>query len=830
VSKKLSKLQTLTALIKEDADKKISYYTISFPEKWDNKLKTIYFHDKKNIKRKNIPIKVLNEVLAAKYSEIISFNSGDNKKYTWLISKKKIDIEELFYNYISTWILKAFSEKASEKELLELIKTFSLDDLEWKKKKINLLNNKVNSNGTYDPGFEYYKLIPDYFIDRLKNKTLKINDRNFKFKKAGDELISWPPEKVESERREEFYSLALKIEPKTLPHFDKPIIQINPSFKRWISFPVKYKKNKSNLKRNKNASVYFEANRFDDKRNDLIKTEFTNKKTQHEWRNYHIDILKELHFENKIPVLNDLLEDPAAFLKADKNKAAISLSTNFNSLSYYFLKSGLNTSDNQDFFEETLKLLPELKNSNEILPLKDFSIQKKKNGDLYTNRESREKSKRRKLIKEQLGTPVRFEIIYENEAMKKKLQAEIIKILGLDQNKKEQFYTTPELEVEIITRKEGKIISPLEYENDEDKSYREAFNQRITEIKSVFDKTDVTTLSLVELRNVGGKKGFKSSQDPKKAIRKGLAQRNRLSQFITPLKDNEKEKSKKHRVKSSVWDLFRQSGYLHYPPQVRIGKTDNSVPKNLNIFGFYLINKRRKYNENIRYPVIISVQTDSYDIKLKYPDSNNEWRSYSDALLDIANNINKNSYKLNRNKINNFLFKVFNKEIINAKNPVLIADSANMGAEWKWINNYEISKELISFGKAHKKRMDELNNSRIIRLNSAHSPKWYTTNKCNYTTGLFELEKGNIFYLIPEKPASLKDVDYSKSKLDKIKTSYRKANPLEVYPVKLLKGDKAKEWIRIISLLQTTSSHYDESTKLPVPLHYAIQIEEYIFS
>lgn len=58
MSKKLSKLQTLTALIKEDADKKISYFTISFPEKWDNKLKTIYFHDKKILREKISQLKV----------------------------------------------------------------------------------------------------------------------------------------------------------------------------------------------------------------------------------------------------------------------------------------------------------------------------------------------------------------------------------------------------------------------------------------------------------------------------------------------------------------------------------------------------------------------------------------------------------------------------------------------------------------------------------------------------------------------------------------------------------------------------------------------------
>ncbi|MFW5891627.1 MAG: pPIWI_RE module domain-containing protein, partial [bacterium] len=555
-----SKLQTLTALIREEADRTINYYTISFPKKWDNKLNTIYYRHEKNIDRKNIPIKVLNEILAARYPEIISYNSGKNKIDNWLISKKKINLEELFYNYISTWILKVFSKKVAEKELINVINSFKKDDLEWREKKINLLNNDVNSNGTYNPGFEYYKLIPDYFIDRLKNKTFKINGRNFEFKKAGAELFSWPPEKVDFKQHEEFFSFSLKIEPKTLPHFDEPVIQINPSFKRWVSLPVKNGKGKSNLKWYSNATVYFKANKFDNKRSDLIKTEFVNRRTHHEWTNYHMDILRELDFDNKIPKLEDLIKNPVAFLKDDKNTAAISLSTNFNNFSYYFLKSGLTTSDNQEFFEETLKFLPELKNSNEDLTLENFNLQKKKSGDLYAIRKNREKSKRRKLIKDQLGSPLRFEIIYENEDMKERLLAEIKNILGIEQNKTGKNYITSELEVEIITRKEGKIISALEHKDYENNSYKKAFNKRITEIKSRFDKKDIITLSLVELRNVGGKKGFKKSKDPKKAIRKGLAQRNRLSQFITPLKDNEKKSTQESRVKSAVWDLLRQSG------------------------------------------------------------------------------------------------------------------------------------------------------------------------------------------------------------------------------------------------------------------------------
>lgn len=827
------KLKTLTALINEDYNQELNYYSIPFPKNWENKLWYIYKRESKYYDKKYIPIKSLNEVLAAKFPEIISFNSGKNKKYSWLLSKRKIDIEELFYNYISTWILKVLSNKASEKELLEVIKSFSLDDLKWNEQTVELLSDRVNSNGTYNPKFDYYKLIPDYFVDRLKNKTLKINGINFKFKKAGEELISWPPQNVEFKNHEEFYSLALKIEPKTLPHFDKPVIQINPSLKRWVSLPVKYEQNKSNLKWYKNASVYFEASKFDNKRSDLIKTELKNQKQYHEWRNYHIDILKELNFENKIPNLNNLLEAPVEFLKADTNRAAISLSTNFINFSSYLVQDGISLKDNSNFFEEILKKLPELVDFNEKYEIEQININGKKHKGLYDTRKKRDKSKRRELIKNQLGSPIKFEIIYENENLKKGLVDEIIDILGIDKNQNGDLYTSHELEVEIITRKEGKILAALDNKEGTKKSYKRAFSKRITEIKEKFDKRNITTLSLVELRNVGGKKGFKKSKDPKKAIRKGLAQRNRLSQFITPLKDSEKKSTQKNRIKSAVWDLLRQSGYIHSMPKVTLLKNDKTTPEDLNFFGFYLISKRRKGSNNIKIPVIINTKTDSYEIKVKYPGSNNEWKSYSNALLDIANNTNGFSFYLNKEKINNFLFKVFNKEIIHTKNPVLIADSSNMGSEWKWINNYMISKDVISFGGVHEKRMDKLNNLRIIRISSEHDPKWFgeaiDENKIDYTTGMFKFDE-NRFWIIPPKTQTLRKINQKKSKLDFIKKPYKKARLLEIYPVRLLNGDKNEEWVKIIHLLKSISTHYDYQTKLPAPLHHASKIEEYILN
>jgi len=88
----------------------------------------------------------------------------------------------------------------------------------------------------------------------------------------------------------------------------------------------------------------------------------------------------------------------------------------------------------------------------------------------------------------------------------------------------------------------------------------------------------------------------------------------------------------------------------------------------------------------------------------------------------------------------------------------------------------------------------------------------------------------NRFWIIPSKTQTLRKINQKKSKLDFIKKSYKKARLLEVYPVRLLNGDKNEEWVKMIYLLKSISTHYDYQTKLLAPLHHASKIEDYIFS
>ena len=51
---------------------------------------------------------------------------------------------------------------------------------------------------------------------------------------------------------------------------------------------------------------------------------------------------------------------------------------------------------------------------------------------------------------------------------------------------------------------------------------------------------------------------------------------------------------------------------------------------------------------------------------------------------------------------------------------------------------------------------------------------------------------------------------------------------IELYPLQLQPGDDAIQWINEVHALRELAVQYDQMTSLPLPLHLAGQLEEYL--
>ena len=52
----------------------------------------------------------------------------------------------------------------------------------------------------------------------------------------------------------------------------------------------------------------------------------------------------------------------------------------------------------------------------------------------------------------------------------------------------------------------------------------------------------------------------------------------------------------------------------------------------------------------------------------------------------------------------------------------------------------------------------------------------------------------------------------------------------ELYPLQLQPGDSSSEWVIFADSLRTLPLQYNQTTVLPLPLHLAKGLEEYLFN
>ena len=52
---------------------------------------------------------------------------------------------------------------------------------------------------------------------------------------------------------------------------------------------------------------------------------------------------------------------------------------------------------------------------------------------------------------------------------------------------------------------------------------------------------------------------------------------------------------------------------------------------------------------------------------------------------------------------------------------------------------------------------------------------------------------------------------------------------IEIYPLQLQQGDDPWDWVRYVNALRQLPIQYNQTTVLPLPLHLAKNLSEYLF-
>ena len=69
---------------------------------------------------------------------------------------------------------------------------------------------------------------------------------------------------------------------------------------------------------------------------------------------------------------------------------------------------------------------------------------------------------------------------------------------------------------------------------------------------------------------------------------------------------------------------------------------------------------------------------------------------------------------------------------------------------------------------------------------------------------------------------------YKKTTYDLPHQKFAERDMIEIYPIQLQKDDNPDEWVIYTNSLRTGAIQYDEATALPIPMHMAEKLQEYL--
>jgi len=412
-----------------------------------------------------------------------------------------------------------------------------------------------------------------------------------------------------------------------------------------------------------------------------------------------------------------------------------------------------------------------------------------------------------------------------------------------------------EFTLNISTQVLGALGDELKLDSgikDKKEQRRQAICQRANEVQEKASRASGVTVAFIELDSA---EKFSGNTDPKDALRRGFALSERLTQFIS----TEGTGNLPHRALNGFLDLLRQLGVQAAPPNIVIeqqkeivndkGKTENVYQKyefaeKLNYVGLWMIKQNSPTSADgsiQRVPVMVYMAANTTDIKAIAPGFNT-WLSYRECLLKIAGGEAKGFNRLSEAMMRFVKPKL--QEVTALGDTLLICHAQNLRKAWQWLNNGNITSDRVAFGRENPLDITRVDrNLRIVRVRDSQgheTPEWYAPkgDEQGWTKGLFKMGD-RVFastYNKPKQfrtPVNVSRVSSSTTKkgkeLEASPDSYF-WNPglVELTVACIQPNDEIFPWAALTHELRHLALHYDEALKLPLPLHLAKQIEDYV--
>ena len=788
----MNKLELHSFLINEEnCLPNIELYQLELPNEWIEFLKSY----KVGEYQYSLKISSFSKILQSKFPQLVSVLALneviDKGMKPWIIASEQIDvriIQQLFMKWLSIELNK------NVKDLPETIR--NIQTLQWEH-----FDNKDLLNQSYQ-----YNVIPGAYAHDFCKRSyfIKSDERTLSFKHVktdkGHEAMS---DLIEIDGEHFMYVINFKLTTRAL-HGPQKYLNITSSIRKVISRPMIGEEGSLYLKGGKNISVYISVENpyLNMENSSFAQLSIKRKKDEVEWSNdmekHFIDIITE----EKGFSLRDLLKKPKEYFPGNGGNVIALINESIHSVGKQIgkLKSGVGLPTRREFFKIMAKQYPNLI-TNDIL--QEIPNRNKKGGRIPILPFSKER--------------VTMEIYTENQELFNRIESEIVSLLDLDKKDNNLFIQKQsQLKLQILHLQLGDLVKELD---GEDKA---AVKKRIKEIKHFFKSKKATepTMALIEIFPYH-QNPIIEKKDPKEAIRLGMLEMGRITQFIHPLEDeigNPKnidsiKRGNQSRIKNSILDLLSDKGF---------GKEiKNKINENELIIG--IGDYKLKKDEHI--PLLCKIENNGKYIK-KYIDK--EWLPIDQAIISL------NAESIKKSIVTTSIRSWIEQEIefLLEEHPdktiILLLDAGFRSTQkWPELLNSNISLYELPF-QNHQLKYN--NRIKVIRINTADEVPYYdiTDDKSEITKkwGLFRDDKG-VYYSIGKRPDSLRTNKGAVKVYNPNKLIGKQRN-VELIISGCHSQEERDRLAIICHNLRRANLTYDDSTKLPLPMHCLETLKEYI--
>ena len=799
---------------------------VGFPNAWKEKLIKV----EKIMKPRwdgtyALPTYALKNSLGAWLDGIIEIsplrlNSNDEM---WAISCEQEINTELLYEHIVIWLHSYYLDNPklysnAKIEIQELLNSMSVDELNGLKgsKEVRLFDEKGIPTENYS-----YSAFSLMVTNALVGKSVEIDGHTVILNYAGkNQLIS----DMQGEGNN-VYSYGVSFSLQTIPPERKSLLLCDCSIHRWI--PGKWKETPF-LKENIMAHVWVGNSR-------IYKLPICySKEVVYSW-NAVEEKCYNLYNYKSLPNARELIEHIDTYLSDEMCITCLYKNgMNDSGFAKNSIGTGVSVSEKKDIYDGVLSYISELvcpvqgvervkstRNARKKLKLDEINFNKELNDE------------QRGFVANRIGECIEsnhlnFEVYYRDDV--EKCAEEISDKL------KNIFQSTEEMTYDIKKCKLGIMGDML------DSSESAAVLKRIKEIEKSIDRTSETTACIILLP---WEQDYKSV-DPKNAIRCGFALRNRLTQFITPWNSHDSGNEVENKIASAIEDLCRQLGYVRDFDE-KVKENEESLA-HTPVIGMHVMTQLKTIYGKARFlPLCVEldyitgqvyVECDAFEqVRVPYREA-----AFELAKLSLDKDFEKKCDVASKGMLKQKM--IMWKNVYKNNNLlVLIEANGNTRALCNGITDGQIQKyiyrdlycpEEIEVGTKENSYMLNLNDSKVrfirIRCNG-EVPDYFTekskTEGYSASSGVFKYESD--YWSVAGRPndkaykSSYKETTYSKPR-----QKFAERDMIEIYPIQLQKGDNPDEWVHYTNSLRVGAIQYDEATIMPLPIHLATKLQEYI--